>query len=46
MDIEAREQALVDAGKVIRLNEYKQRMAGEEFDEYLEQLCNDLEYYW
>lgn len=46
MDAEAREQELVDTGKVIRLSDYRQREDDREFDEYLNQICKDLEYYW
>ena len=46
MDIETREQELVDAGKVIRLSDYRQERADEEFEKYLDNLMLKLEVIW
>jgi hypothetical protein len=41
-----REQELVDAGKVIRLGEYRQKQSDEEFEKYLDNLMLELEVIW
>jgi hypothetical protein len=46
MDAEAREQELVDAGKVIRLEDFRQVRIDREFEEYLDKLCEQLEFIW
>lgn len=46
MDAEAREQELVDAGKVIRLEDFRQTRIDREFEEYLDKLCEKLEVIW
>lgn len=44
--LRAREQELVDAGKVIRLRGYRQKKADEEFEKYLDNLMLELEVIW
>jgi len=41
-----REQELVDAGKVVRLCDYRQKQSDEEFEEYLDNLMLELEVIW
>ncbi len=41
-----REQELVDAGKVTRLCDYRQKQSDEEFEEYLNNLMLELEVIW
>ncbi len=41
-----REQELVDAGKVIRLCDYRQKQSDEEFEKYLNNLMLELEVIW
>jgi hypothetical protein len=41
-----REQELVDAGKVIRLCDYRQERSDEEFEKYLDNLMLELEVIW
>lgn len=41
-----REQELVDAGKVIRLSDYRQKQSDEEFDKWLDDLMLELEVIW
>jgi hypothetical protein len=44
--LRAREQELVDAGKVIRLGEYRRKQSDEEFEKYLDNLMLELEVIW
>lgn len=41
-----REQELVDAGKVIRLCDYRRERSDEEFEKYLDNLMLELEVIW